>query len=266
MKERDDKLEELKQGVKDSKIKILHIDIETAPNVAHVWGMWKQNVGINQLMDSSYTMCWAAKWHGKEEILFSSLYRQRPLTMIKKIWVLLDKADAVVHYNGEKFDIPTLNKEFLHHGLAPPSTYKQIDLLKVAKRQFRFPSNKLDYVAKALGLGQKVKHIGHELWVKCMNKDAEAWSMMEEYNRQDVALLELVFNKLLPWIKPFPNINLYNENGNMRCPRCGSDKLSRNGHDYTQASKYQRFKCKICGSNMRGRKNMADRDPLTIAT
>jgi DNA polymerase III epsilon subunit-like protein len=97
--------------------------------------------------------------------MFSSILNGKK-TMLKKIHSLLDECDAVIHYNGTRFDIPTLNKEFLEAGMPPPSPYHQIDLLKTSRKEFRFPSNKLDYVARALGLGQKTKHEGFELWIK----------------------------------------------------------------------------------------------------
>jgi len=192
-------------------MKILLLDIESSPNVAHVWGLWQQNVGINQLMESSYVLCWAAKWLGDKKIMFDSVHQSNPKKMLKGIYDLLDAADAVIHYNGTKFDIPTLNKEFLLHSYAPPSPYKQIDLLRVARSQFRFPSNKLDYVAQRLGLGKKTHHEGHELWVKCMNGDDSAWKIMEKYNKQDVVLLESVYHRILPWIKNHPNHNLFTD-------------------------------------------------------
>jgi len=155
-------------------MKILLLDIETSPNTAHVWGLWNQNVSLNQLMESSYVMCWAAKWLGKKEILFDSIMENTHKNMIKRIHRLLNECDAVIHYNGSKFDIPTLNKEFILHGMNPPSPYKEIDLLKTSRSRFKFPSNKLDYVAQALGVGKKVHHEGHELWLKCMAKDLSA--------------------------------------------------------------------------------------------
>ena len=173
-------------------MKILLLDIESSPNTAHVWGLWQQNVSINQLMESSYVLCYAAKWLNSDEMMFDSVQQSKPKAMLKGIHGLLDEADAVVHYNGTKFDIPTLNKEFLLHSFNPPSPYKQIDLLRVVRSNFRFPSNKLDYVAQRLNLGKKHEHEGHELWVKCMNGDKDAWKRMEKYNIQDVVLLELV--------------------------------------------------------------------------
>ena len=107
-------------------MKILLLDIETAPNTAHVWGLWQQNVSLNQLMESGYVLCWSAKWLGKDWIYFDSIQNKSTKSMLKGIYKLLDEADAVVHYNGKKFDIPTLNGEFLKCGFKPPSPYKQI--------------------------------------------------------------------------------------------------------------------------------------------
>lgn len=239
---------------------ILLLDIETAPNIAHVWGLWNQNVGINQLMESGYTMCWAAKWHQEEEIMFSSIHGEGRDIMLKRIWELLNAADAVVHYNGKKFDIPTLNKEFIKHGFEPPDPYHQIDLLHVAKKRFRFASNKLDHVAKELGLGQKVKHIGHDLWVQCMAGDNDAWADMERYNIQDVVLLEDVYDRMLPWINNHPNHALYVDAGEVICPNCGSNDVIKKGVETTKLMVYQRYRCNKCHTPLRGRQSVKDAD------
>jgi DNA polymerase elongation subunit (family B) len=233
-------------------MKILHLDIESSPNTAHVWGLWQQNVSINQLMESSYVLCYAAKWQDEEDIYFDSVHQSKPKAMLKGIHGLLDSADAVVHYNGTKFDIPTLNKEFILHGFNPPSPYKQIDLLRVVRSNFRFPSNKLDYVAQRLNLGKKHEHEGHELWVKCMNGDKDAWKRMEDYNIQDVVLLEQLYHKLLPWIKNHPNQNLFSDS--VGCPTCGSHHLQKRGTAISTTGTYQRYQCKSCGSWSQGTK------------
>lgn len=238
-------------------MKILLLDIETAPNTAHVWGLWQQNVGLPQILESGYVMCWAAKWLGEEEIFFDSIMKSSSRNMLKRIHALLDKADAVVHYNGTKFDIPTLNKEFVLHEMAPPAPYKQIDLLSVARKQFKFPSNKLDYVAGALGLGNKIPNIGHELWIRCMAKDKDAWVSMEEYNKHDVKLLEEVYYRLLPWIKNHPNLSLYTKDEVETCPNCGGYHYQKRGYAYTGASRYQRYQCQDCGTWFRDIKSIS---------
>lgn len=235
----------------------LFLDIETAPNVAHVWGLWDQNVSINQLMESSYTMCWAAKWANSEEILYDSVYHHSARRMVKGLHQLIDKADMVVHYHGSAFDMPTANKEFLLHGLPPPSPVKQLDLLKVVKEKFRFPSNKLDYVAQRLGLGKKFQHEGHSLWVKCMNHDPAAWKLMEEYNKHDVVLLESLYYKLRPWIKGNLNEALFQ--GHPRCPSCGGTHYQKRGYSYTTSNQYQRYQCCDCHSWFKGTKSLTKR-------
>jgi hypothetical protein len=177
-------------------------------------------------------------------------------SMVRRIHKLLDEADAVCHYNGKKFDIPTLNKEFLLLGLPPPSPAKQVDLLEVAKKRFRLASNKLQFVAGQLGLGSKTKHKGMELWLGCMKQDPEDWKVMEEYNKQDVRLLEKVYDRLLPWIDGHPNLSVME--GIECCTNCGSQKLQARGFYVSSAGRYQRCQCQNCGKWVRGPR----REPL----
>jgi DNA polymerase elongation subunit (family B) len=227
-------------------MKILLLDIECAPNLATVWGIWEQNISLNQLLESSYTLCYAAKWYGNPKIMFDSVYKTDKKTMLKSIHALMDEADAIIHYNGNRFDIPMLNKEFLEAGMPPPSPAKHIDLLTTAKRQFRFVSNKLDYIAQRLGLGKKTAHEGHELWLKVMKNDRKAWKIMEEYNKNDVVLLEKVYDKFKGWIKQHPNHNAYSPD--ICCPNCASRKLQARGTQRSRVAVYQRFQCQACGS------------------
>jgi DNA polymerase elongation subunit (family B) len=237
-------------------MKILLLDIETAPNKVYVWGLWDQNVGLNQIIEGGYTISWAAKWYGKDEIFFSSLNEDSKLSMLRKIHSLLDKADAVVHYNGIKFDIPTLNASFLIAGMAPPSPYKQIDLLRTVKSQLRLPSNKLDYVSKMLKIGQKIK-TDFDLWKDVMNNVPKAWEDMKTYNIQDVYLLEKAYKRLLPWIPNHANHNLYSEGVHV-CPNCGSEHLQKRGTYPTAFGLYQRYRCSTCKKWSRNRKKIAE--------
>jgi len=234
-------------------MKILLLDIETSPNSAHVWGLFNQNIGLPQLLESSYVLCWAAKWLDKDEVIWRRSHGKngvRRIGMLKEIHKLLEAADVVVHYNGAKFDIPTLHKEFILHGIVRPAPSKQIDLLTVARTQFKFVSNKLDYVAQTLKLGRKTKHQGHEMWIQCMAGDADAWKTMEDYNKQDVVILEKLYHKLLPWMKTHANRTLYGED--LVCPTCGHEDYQRRGYAFSSAGKYARYQCKGCAGWFRG--------------
>lgn len=232
-------------------MKILLLDIETRPLTVFAWGLFKQNINISHIIDSSSILCFAAKWLGTDEVVFDSVKKSGLKRMLRKVHKLLHEADAVIHYNGSRFDIPVLNKEFLLNGMPPPATYQQIDLLKTARNRFKFPSNKLDFLAKQLKLGGKHKHAGFELWVKCMAGDADAWKEMEQYNIQDVLLLEKVYHKLLPWITNHPSHAVYT--GADVCTNCGSPHLQKRGWAHTSTCTYQRYQCTNCGSWMRSK-------------
>jgi DNA-directed RNA polymerase subunit RPC12/RpoP len=201
-------------------------------------------------------MCWSAKWHGKREIMFDSLHDSPKKTMVKGIHELLEEADVVVHYNGQRFDVPRLNGEFLLQQLDPPSQYRQLDLLKTTRSQFGFASNKLDYVVQQLEIGSKVKHLGMDLWRDCMDGCDKAWRTMKRYNIQDVKLLEKYYKRILPWIKNHPNWGVYIDAERPTCRNCGSKKVIRKGVETTNTYKYQRYKCSDCGTPLRGRKSL----------
>jgi uncharacterized protein YprB with RNaseH-like and TPR domain len=198
------------------------------------------------MIDSSRVLCYAAKWVGNDQIFFDSIKNSSHKSMLKGIHALLDMADGVISYNGRKFDLPVLHKEFLLHNFNPPSPYKHIDLLNTMRRQFKFTSNKLDYVCQQLKLGKKSDHEGFELWLKCMNKDAEAWKKMEEYNVQDVILLEKLYHKLMPWIQSHPNQNVFADEH--VCPSCASPKIQKRGTAVSGTGVYQRYQCRACGT------------------
>ena len=226
-------------------LKILVLDIETSPHTGFHWGLWQQNISINQLVESSTVLCWAAKWVGDKKVHFASIMESTHKEMIKQVHTLIDEADAIITYNGKRFDMPTLNREFLLQGFKPPSPYKDIDLLQTARNKFKFASNKLDYIAQELGVGQKTSHEGMPLWIECMSKNPKAWKLMKKYNCNDVRLTEQVYLKLQGWINIHPNYNLYKKDN--VCPNCGSHNLQKRGVACNTKNMYQRFQCQGCG-------------------
>jgi DNA polymerase elongation subunit (family B) len=236
--------------------RILVLDIETSPNLAWVWGLWQQNVALNQLEQTGNVISFAAKWHGEKGIQFYSDHHDGHEAMVRAAWDLLDEADIVVHYNGTSFDIPHLNREFALAGFKPPKPYKQVDLLQVARKQFRFASNKLDHVSRELGVGGKVQTGGFDLWLACLAGDDLAWAKMRRYNINDVKITEKVYDALLPWITNHPHVGLYGDTTGDCCGRCGGTVLVRRGYAYTPLGKFQIYRCKGCGGWSRGRSRL----------
>lgn len=194
-------------------------------------------------------MCFGAKWLGRpdDEIIFDSEWDGGKKRMVKHLHSLYSDADVVVGYNSISFDTKVVNKEFVMAGLPPPPPFKQIDLLRTMRQNFRFASNKLDFVSQQLGLGGKTHHMGHALWSLCETGDPDARALMSKYNRQDVLLTEKLYHRVLPWIKGL-NVNSFTEQGGRQCPHCGSTHLQARGFARTVAQRYQRYQCVACGT------------------
>lgn len=234
----------------DVRPKILLIDIETTPNVVHAWGLYNQNIALSQLIEPSRMLCFSAQWLGVKPMGFFA-----GDGMVKQAHNMMSEADLIVHYNGNSFDIPILHSEFALAGLAPPAPSRHIDLYRVVKKNFRFPSGKLEYITKALGLEGKIKHSGHDLWVRCMEDDIHAWDIMRRYNIRDVVLLEKLYKILLPWISNHPSVALYQDKDG--CRNCGSTNLRKEGYCYLVAGKYQQYQCRACNSWSRSSKRIS---------
>lgn len=231
--------------------KILLFDIETAPSLGYVWGKWEQNV--IEFERDWYILSFACKWLNGKKTAVCSLpdfkgYKKNPeddKLLVAVLWKLFNEADIIIGHNGDAFDIKKANARFLTHGLLPPSPYKTVDTLKLARKYFKFDSNKLDDLAKSLNIGRKENVGGFATWKGCMTGDKKSWKKMTSYNKMDVELLEKVYNKLKPWSNNHPNVALLNGKTNS-CPICGSDKVQRRGYSITKTNKFQRIQCQSC--------------------
>ena len=228
--------------------KILIFDIETAPNLAYVWGKWKQNIYSNQYVSKSYIMSFAAKWLDSDEIIYEDNRSNDDSKIVKTLFDLFDEADVVVAHNGDRFDIPRVTGRGIVHGYKPPSPYHSVDTLKVARKKFGFLSNSLADLCVELGLplkGDHKKFSGFNLWVQCLKQNDDAWDEMKEYNVQDILSLEALYLRLLPYISNHPNVG----KSEVSCPSCGSlDVVKRGIYKPKSGLVYQRYCCNSCGS------------------
>ena len=228
-----------------SKPKVLFFDIETAPNLAYVWGKYEQDV--ISFKEEWHLLSFAYKWLGEKEVHCLTMKGQRTdKKLAKKLRDLFDKADVVIAHNGDAFDIKKARARFAFWNLKPPSQFASVDTCKVAKRYFNFNSNRLNDLGEYFQIGQKVKHTGFDLWLGCMRNDSASWKLMEKYNKQDVALLEKVYTKLLPWMERHPNMALLSNLPEKGCPKCGSIKVVKDGIRANSMTLQQQWKCKSC--------------------
>lgn len=219
------------------------LDIETKPTVAYVWRAWDENISPEQVIDRGGLLCFAAKWLGAKETIFLSEWQDGRMAMIEAIHGLLSEAEAVVTYNGDKFDLAKLQGEFLLAGLPPPAPVTSIDVLKTIKKLGLF-MNRLAYVGPLLGVGGKLTHEGFGLWAKVNQGDEKAQKTMRKYNIKDVKVLEALYLKVRPYIKNHPHLG----EGKHECGACGSNKTQRRGFRRTKYFRIQRIQCNSCGS------------------
>lgn len=226
---------------------ILHIDIEWKPALAYVWKMWDENISPDQLVDEGGLLCFCAHWHGTKDFLFFSEWDDGQDGMAKAALDLFAQADAVVTYNGDKYDIPKLRGSIILAGLTPPAPPSSIDLIKTVKK-LGFVMNRLAYIAPLLGVGNKMKHEGFRLWRSVLEGDLKARERMKKYCIQDVKVLVKLYERVLPFIHNHPHLG--SEKG--ACGACGSNHVQNRGFRRTKYFRIQRVQCQDCGAWQEG--------------
>lgn len=170
--------------------------------------------------------------------------------VVKAAGEILYNADGIITHYGSKFDLPFLNSRLLYHGLPTVPNIPHIDTCMVSRKRLFIHRNRLQTIANFLKLEGKLENGGWQLWVDVMNRKKKAQKLMDLYCKQDVEVLEQVYYKLRPLISNIPNYNLFN-NTDWVCPSCGSYDLVKNGFHITKTMKYQRLRCKDCGTSCR---------------
>ena len=236
--------------------RIVTLDIETAPLRSYHWGLWDQNIGLNQIESEWSILSFSAKWLGERRVIYhdtggrgASRVRE-DAELLRRLWKILDEADIVVTQNGMSFDIKKINARMIMNGLGPYSPIRQIDTKRAAARFFGFTSNKLAWLSEHLCGAKKSAHKkfpGFDLWEECLKDNPKAWAEMKRYNAQDVRATEELYLKLRPWIEGHPNVATYNDKLDLACPKCGSRHLQARGTARSQVGHYRRLQCQDCG-------------------
>ncbi len=237
--------------------KVLLLDCETTPIKAFAWGTYKQRIPHTSIIQPSFLICWSAKWLFDSKIMCDVLTPEESIhkddtRIVKSVWKLIDQCDVIIAHNGKRFDIPYLKTRFVLNRLAPTSPYQVIDTYEVARKNFLFPSNKLDYLGVLMRNKGKIK-TDFDLWVRCLDGDREALSYMVDYNKEDVTLLEEAYLFVRPFIHNHPNMAIYQEAHEPSCPTCGSTNIQECGHYTTSVNRYLAFRCNDCGAICRSR-------------
>lgn len=245
------------------KPKIVFLDIETAPRVAYVWSFFKENISPKQVLDHGRIMSYVCI--DADDNMSGAYCADDDDKAITELLIQeLDAADIVVGHNLDKFDRGTIYGRAAIHGIKPPSPYKIVDTYKIAKKEFNFPGNSLEYLCKVFNVKHQkkdhAKYPGWTLWIECLKGNDEAISEMMEYNEYDVLAVRDLYYKMLPYISNHPNVGVFQEEDVQTCPKCGSKHLHSRGYTVTNVGKYKKYQCQDCGGWSRTRFTEYDKD------
>lgn len=249
--------------------KIGLIDIETAPLGAHVWGLFDQTVGLNQITQewSILSFCYKELHAPRSQLVYmDNSARKDPRDdseLAHALWHIMHDNDILIAQNGKRFDMRKIRARLLLNKLSPPSPVKVEDTMLMARQVAAFTSNKLEWLSTYLSNVQKSKHKafpGFELWAECLKGNPKAWASMRKYNIPDVLSMEQVYLNLRPWVRGHSNLAVYTDSTKQACPVCLSEDLKQDGHSYTNVGKYPRYQCNSCGAWSRGRKTVNSLD------
>ena len=237
--------------------KICYLDIECSPTKSYTWRRFKENISQAQVLSESFflTASWAFNDEEVQSVRLTSneALNEDDEALITKLWHVLNNSTVVVGHNLRRFDIKKINSRFAYYSLPPPSPYKIIDTLEIAKARFAFPSNKLNDLCEYLDIGEKLPHDGFSLWKACCAGDDEALIHMEKYNRVDVEITRELYKRLRGFDNNAVNMAIMSDNVGTICTTCCSDDIEvlEDKFAFTPNGKYQVYVCNNCNTKLR---------------
>lgn len=250
------------------KPKILILDIETSYiEVKHrTFSLFNNDyISHKDIEQDWYIHCIGYKWLDSKTAKVISTHQDRHKfdfdhtwdeEVVTKFYDILKEADLAIGHNLDSFDLKKLNTRFITYGLAPIIMPPTVDTLKVARKYFKFTSNKLDYIADFL-IGDCKIDTESGLWEKAFQGDYKATKKMAEYCKQDVIITEKVYLKLRQHAHNHPSlakIKGFHDKKTAICPVCTSKSNKLDGHQNLSAGRYQYHKCLNCGYRYKGKK------------
>lgn len=213
--------------------KRLFFDIENSYMICKgIWHLGEQRILPENIINYGRIIVISYKWEGTNKINRISWNAGCDKKMMEKFFKVISEADEVVTHNGDNHDIKWIKTRFLVSGYKSIPDIKSIDTLKIA-RKFKFPSNKLDEIARYLEkeagfkIGRKLLHSGLKMWDDViLYNNKSSLKLMGEYCDQDVFLLEKIFLFLEGFSKPKTHIGRFMDGDTCDCQYCGSERTN----------------------------------------
>lgn len=249
-------------------LNVIEWDIETAPAISHIWRPNMQFIPQNMMIEDTFIMMIGWKQWGTDEptqsvrVTGPEAVARDDSRIVKQFAEVLYRADVIVAHNGDRFDWPHLNGRMAIHQIDPIGYITKIDTLKLAKKNFNFTHNNLDYLGKIFGEGHKLK-TDWELWEQASRGSVPHLKLMEEYMIQDVNLLDRVFYRMVPYVDRLARLQESVVIEEDICLVCGSKNKQRRGTYRTQSGNFPKYQCQgqlpngaRCGRYRRGRSSI----------
>lgn len=205
----------------------LFLDLEVSPNLVLSWKTgYKIDLSPDSIVKERQIICAAWRWEGESKTYSATWDKdQDDRLLVLKLVSVLSEADEVVGHNLAAFDLPWIKARALYHGIVTSGEYKVVDTCLLARRHFYLNSNKLDYIARFLGLGGKLK-TGFDLWKEIvLERSAKALSKMVSYCCVDTELLEQVYLRIAKSVPQVSHLGVMRGGEKWSCPRTGSTEV-----------------------------------------
>jgi DNA polymerase elongation subunit (family B) len=227
----------------------IFFDIETSPNIVYSWRTGHRLfISPESIIKERKIICICWKWEHKKYV-YSLKWddNQDDKIMLQKFIEQIELADEIIGHNGDNFDIKWLRTRAIYHNIPMPVEIQSLDTLKKARKGFKFNSNKLDYIGKFLKVGEK-QDTNFDLWKNVLNGDKQALKKMIDYCKNDVVLLQKVYEKLEQYIQVNIHAGVNAGLDRWSCPTCATSHVRFNGQRVTKSGyvKY-RMRCYECG-------------------
>lgn len=233
---------------------ILYLDIETSLMKVYTFSLWPESISIDDVIQDWSILCIGYAWNDEPAKVLTGSER----SIVKKASALLNKADILVYHNGDRFDLKRIKTKIAQYGLPPVKKFSSnntVDTYKVAKKEFNFSSNKLNYITRnILKIGEKIA-TNKQLWISATEGSKKALAQMATYCVQDVEILRKLYKKLVPYITNHPNMGHFSSH-NRVCTNCGSTNIKKKGYNYSRLGKFQVWFCNACGAQSQGKENL----------
>jgi len=195
-------------------------------------------------------------WLNEDKPTAISVSPDKPLDdygVVKHLHGILSEADILVGHNSDNFDIKKFNTRAIYYDLPPISPKQSVDTLKVAKKYFKFTSNKLSYLCEYLKVDLKDNSPD---WKACIDGDPEALRYMRHYNKGDVIATKAAYQKLMGWHHTHPKHpqpkDIEGNDVNV-CPKCQSPNYVKHDSRFLASGRRrQQWRCKDCGGYWTG--------------